>query len=674
MRDHGRRHAIQKNSVFAFPLLVVAAAFVSCLLCAVLATRVAVDFHSFRAKLIDSAPATALAGIVRVDIGADRTSNDLVPPFAVIARILNGSASTSEFAIRIDDRTVCTQSVTSGVVARRIDCAWKGDWNPKAGHTIEVDGGAFPWTVTYLELATHHGATRSYDLIVVPASARHYAQPTLAWVVVAFVVIALVFLLPEPRMSRAVVRLHRIISAIVALLLVLIFVSPYVSPYRVLLSTAAFAEAICVLAAPRLWLAGKWAWDQQREAAWGPMAWCLVSATFALAVYGAVVAPRLEDEYRGNYSGFLHVSRAFFDQNPMLSGRPDVRRSLVLTESQGYDGQFMYFETFDPFLRQYKDHPAIYRKFIDAPPYRFGRIGFSLLTKLFSGDRWQFYPATMTWLILSSLFLCGLSLAFIARFVGANAAWGMVVVLVPGFWQSVQVGLPEPIAAAFLLGGYLCLLHDRLRYAGLLFAVSLLVRETGAILVVSLVGAMLMSGRRRDAVLVAAISLTPLLAWRLYVGWILFSDWGAQAFLYDPENLGKPFAGIIDLWHTIHRGQYFPGFPIMSRAGLSYSVLLLVGFSTALVLAIRTRTSVALAAVVYGVMAISLTYSAIWVHVGNAQRGTYEVFVTLGLLTVRIKTYPRVLQWSVIMFWAASAAFVFFGAFDAEYIRRALIG
>jgi hypothetical protein len=649
------------------------ALFLSGLLCAVFATRIAVGFHSFRAKLIDQAPATAVADIVRVDIGPDRTSGDLVPPFAVVARILNGSDSTQAFTIRIDDRSVCTQKVTTGA-ARRIDCAWTGDWNPRATHTIEVAGGAFPFTVTYLELATHHGATRGYDLIVVPAGALHYAQPTLAWIVLAFVVIVLVFLLPEPRMSRAVVRLHRSISAIVALLLFLIFVSPYVSTYRVLLSTAAFAEAICLLAAPRLWQAGQWAWDRQHEAVWGPLAWCLVSATFVLTVYGAVVASRLEDDYHGNYSGFLHVSRTFFDQDPMLSGRLDVRRSLVLNESRGYDGQFMYFETFDPFLRQYKDHPAIYRQFIDAPPYRFGRIGFSLLTKLFSGDRWQFYPATMTWLILSSLFLCGLSLAFIARFAGANAAWGMVAVLVPGFWQSAQVALPEPVAAAFLLSGYVYLLRGRPRYAGLLFAVSLLVRETGAVLVLSLVATMLVSGRRRDAVLLAAISLTPLLVWRLYVGWILFPDWGAQAFWFNPENLGKPFAGIIGLWSTIRHGQYFPGLPNMSRAGLWYSVLLLAALSTALAVAIRIRTAVAFAAVLYGVMAISLTYSSIWVHVGNAQRGTYELFVAVAMLSVHIKTYPRVLQRGLFAFWAASAAYMLFGALDAEFIRSAVIG
>ena len=39
----------------------------------------------------------------------------------------------------------------------------------------------------------------------------------------------------------------------------------------------------------------------------------------------------------------------------------------------------MYFATFDPLLRVYRNSPITYRRFMDAPPYRFGRIGFSLL-------------------------------------------------------------------------------------------------------------------------------------------------------------------------------------------------------------------------------------------------------------------------------------------------------
>ena len=165
----------------------------------------------------------------------------------------------------------------------------------------------------------------------------------------------------------------------------------------------------------------------------------------------------------------------------------------------------------------------------------------------------------------------------IARFFDGDPTWAFVILVVPGFWQSLPASLPEPIAAALLLGGYLCLLRKRWRHAGLLFAFSLLVRETGAIFVAAIVTATLVSGRRREAVELALMSFIPLVAWRLYVGSILFSDWGAQAFWFNAENIGRPFAGIVDLWATIHRGKYFPGLSSFTRAGICYPIVLTSG-------------------------------------------------------------------------------------------------
>lgn len=358
----------------------------------------------------------------------------------------------------------------------------------------------------------------------------------------------------------------------------------------------------------------------------------------------------------------------------MLSGRDEVRQSLLLEDVGGYDGQFMYFEVFDPFLRRYAAHPETYGRFIDAPPYRFGRIGFSVLTKILSADRWQWYPATMMWLIVGALFLCGLSLALIARGAGASAAWGLLILLVPGFWQSVQTSLPEPIAAALLLGGYLLLVSGRARLAGLTLAVSLLVRETGAIFVASIAAAAFFSGRRRESVQLVLIALTPVVLWRLYVGWILFSDYGAQAFWFNANNLGKPLAGIIDLWVSVRRGVYFPGIPEMARAGTWFPILLMGGLCVALVALARRPGAAAVAAVAYGILAISLTYESIWVHVGNGQRGTYELFVALAVVSVLIKAYPPVLRASLVIVWTAAGLYTFFGTFGAESVRRALIG
>ena len=181
-----------------------------------------------------------------------------------------------------------------------------------------------------------------------------------------------------------------------------------------------------------------------------------------------------------------------------------------------------------------------------------------------------------------------------------------------------------------------------------------------------------MSGRRREGTQLALISLTPLLVWRMYVGWILFPDWGAQAFWFNPENLGKPFAGILDLWTTIHRGQYFPDVPSLSRAGIFYPIILIGGFSVAVATAITRPSAVTLAALCYGIVALCLTYGSIWAHVSNGQRGTFELFVLLAVISVGIHAYPRGVKRSLVAFWIATGVYVFFGAFDAGDIRHAV--
>jgi hypothetical protein len=638
-------------------------------LCVVLATRVVVGFHSFRAKLVQHEGLSPSGAVAHIDIPPGRTTAELAPPFAIIARVQNDFSAGVRLEIRVDGQVACARSVPANST-QRIDCVWRAEWAPQARHAIEVTGTG-SWTLRYLELATHHGATRAYDLIVVPAEAHHYTRPSAFWIVLAFVAIAGALLLPMPRMPRWLSRLYALASAMVIALLLLVFASPHVSGYALLLSGLAFVELVGLLLAPRLSLAARRLWQHRDATVWSPAAKSLASAAVVLAVYGGFVSYALRHEYRGNYSGFLQISRLLFDRNPMLSTRSDVRNSLILQDAGGYDGQFMYFAAFDPFLRTFHGDPVKYRAFIDAPPYRFGRIGFSLLIKLFSGNRWQWYPATMVWLILASLFLCGLALSFIARHNGGSPAWGLVVILVPGFWQSIQTGLPESIAAALLLWGW-CLLLERSTWAaGLLFALSLLVRETGAVLVVCAVCSSVLANRRRDGVELALLAFAPLLAWRLYVGWILMPDWGTEAFLFNAQNVGRPFAGILHLWSSIRQGDYFPGIPELSRAGICYPIILILGFGLAGMFALRRPGALAVAAVAYGLLAISLTYDSIWVHVGNGQRGTYELFIVLAMLSAG--TARRPFRVAVATFWLATTMYTFFGAFDAQYVRDAVV-
>ena len=116
-------------------------------------------------------------------------------------------------------------------------------------------------------------------------------------------------------------------------------------------------------------------------------------------------------------------SREVAAQAPFLQERPDISRALIVDDA-GYDGQFMYLMAFDPFLRRFADRPEVYRAFIDYPPYRYGRIGFSLLTSLVSAQRAERYPATMVWLIVAAHAALAAALAALAVRHGMAPWWG----------------------------------------------------------------------------------------------------------------------------------------------------------------------------------------------------------------------------------------------------------
>jgi hypothetical protein len=694
----------------------------------ILSTHIFAAIDLLRVKIVQS-PLAAVDGRVSATTAGFSQVNDLAPPVALIARVRNSSVEDGTFSFAIDGTVVCEQRVRAASV-RRVDCEVTSGWSsadqPRAtnnepwAHLVTIDArqgrratstplaGATPtplkdWTLESVELATHHGsASSTHFLVVLPESSNRYTRPSSVWVGITsflfFILVAFPAGAAWPRVGRGprILRWGRppymIFAGALTVLLITIQCSQWLTRFRVVLSADTLLIWLAVLLAPHTGLAIRWglrriktAEDQpaskQQATSLAVVARAAIVAFVVFAIYGIVVRTRLRDSYHGNYSGMLLISQQLFDGNPLFALREDVRKTLVFGEDGGYDAQFMYFAAFDPLMRVFKDHPVMYRQVMDAAPYRFGRIGFTWLTWVFSGGRWEWYPAAMVWLVLSSLAAAAFTLSVMAQEHGLSSAIGGLVVAVPGFWLSLLSGLPEPIAAATLLGGLLFLSRGRPWLAGGLFALSLLVRETGVVIVVCVVGAALIAGRSRhgsdgalgvrEARIVALVAGGALLAWRLYVAWILASDWGLQAIPSNP-GLSWPFAGVVDLWRSIVDGQYASSSSHLSRAAIALSLLLIGGFVLALALAAARHDATSVAAVIYGVMAICLSYAKVWLFVGNTERVTYELFLALALSCLTIRAYSKPLQRGLIAFWSCSVVYVFFLTFDAAYIRSAL--
>jgi hypothetical protein len=627
-----------------------------------------------RVKVVQT-PLRSTDGFARVNTAGFPKANLLRPPFALIARIRNESRGIFRFSFVVDGMRVCERAI-DGAGSRRVDCAVTGNWDQTIGHQVSIEGPLKDWTLEYLELATHYGNTSGATyLLVLPADSDHYTLPGLSWIVTTFAtIVAAILLLPRPEpLPRIVLYLYAVVATTILSLLMAIPWARFVSDYRIALSAGTLNRWLLFLFLPWLWSAGSWLVRIEPASADRWIAWCRAVIVSALVVtcYYAVVRARVESSYGGNYSGLLMISKQGFDKNPLLNTREDVRDSLVLQDS-GYDGQFMYFSAFDPLLREYQSVPSTYRNVMDAAPYRYGRIGFGLLTIAFSAGQWQRFPETMTRLIVFSVFLAALVLARMAQAQALSPAFGASVLLVPGFWLSLQSSLPEPIAAAALLGGILFISQSRWWLAAALFALSLLVRETGIVAVGCTLVAAMLSGNRRQALAVGACAVGTVVLWRLYVAWVLFPDWGIEGLLFHAPDLGWPFEGIVELWRVVARGQYYPMVPELSRAAITYPLLLVGGFGLAIALVVATPNATHVAATVYALIAISLNFRMIWVHVGNAQRGTYELFVMLALSSVAFRTYARSIRGGLIVFWTAAALYVFFFSFDAGYIRSVL--
>jgi hypothetical protein len=642
------------------------AASVASLVTLVLATHAFTAVNMTRAKVVRE-PLAAVEGVIEIRSDQQSRTEHLAPPFALIGRTSLGNPA--ELTVTVDGADTCRRTLPAGT-ARRFDCRVTMR-SAATWYSILIRGPNVPWTLDYLELSTHHGSTTGFNhVLILPRGSTRYNRPPIAALVVCWLLVAWGIAAAPLQVPRWLNVVYRFAAPVVLVVLAAIQCSNWMSEYRIVISTGTLARWIAILLAPSIWASGRLMAILAGHLPPRLIAviQSLLIAALSVALYNAVAQGRVRALYHGNYSGLLLISQAVFDKNPLLSARDDVRRSLEFDRGGGFDGQFVYFAAFDPLLRAFKERPAAYDQVVDVPPYRFGRIGFSWLTVALSGGSWQRFPVTMLFLILASIGVLSFLLGQMTTELPVQAAAGALVLVIPGFWTSIQSGLPEPLAAAALVAGITCLLHQRWMLAGVLFTLSLLTRETG-IVAIACAAFAVSAVDRRSAIVVVTGSALAVFAWRVYVAWILFPEWGLQGLLFHPPDLGWPFAGFLELWRVVGRGDYYPRIPEISRAAVAYPLLLSAGLAASVLLAVKTRNPFAIAGVVYGLVAVSLNYQMIWVHVGNGQRGTYELFLMLALCTVAIRQFTRPLQATVALFWCCSAVYVFALSYDAAYIR-----
>lgn len=396
------------------------------------------------------------------------------------------------------------------------------------------------------------------------------------------------------------------------------------------------------------------------------------AAAFITCTLFSLVALREVSRADGNYSVLLRVSPRAFDNNPMMRQRPAVRESLVLIPG-GYDAQFTYFAAFDPLMTRYAHAPDNYSLMMDAAPYRFSRIGHVWLTRLLSGGRWRAFPAAMVWGVLLGVFVSALWLGLMAAHAGRSPWWGLAIAAVPGFWQSVQLALPEPLAIGATLIGVFCWTRGRWVCAAVAFAAALLTRETSVVAVACIGVATFRAGQPWRAVALMATAAGPILLWKWHIGQVLFRVWGWDAYFFDPGTIDMPFAGMLHAWSRIQAGQYYPAAPELARAAVGFAALVTAA-ALASWLALWKRPTVFTAiAALYGLIAISLAGENVWPHPGNVQRTSAELFVWLAVVAATWPAPSPAVRRVAAAGLTAAAVFLLALAHDASTIRAAFL-
>lgn len=632
-----------------------------------------VDFAGLRVRAVKEPIAAGPDG-VRVPLNPTKL-HGLAAPFALVANVRNDSPSAATITIRLDDREVCAAMVPAGR-SIRADCQFAGPWDPEIDHLASLSSQSGSWELDALELSTHHGSNAAFiRAYVLPAASHAYRTPGMLACAVLWAALFALLLVRTPPLPRALRVAHRAVVALFALWAVAVVAASFVSSYKVIVSANTVAAWLLVCLSPQTYAVAREpvlvgvAWLLQR----GPIPRAIVAAVLVVACFAIVVERRVAVEYDGNYSGLIALSRARVDAIPWLQERDDVKRGLIAPENAGYDGQFMYAIAFDPFILRFHSQTRAYQPFIDSPPYRYGRVGYPLITRIVALGRPERFPTAMVATIYSGIFLAAFALGWLAARSGSSPWWGLLIALVPGFWASFRGVLPEPVAAGAAIAGYFCVRERRFVAGALLLAAACLIRETSAFFVVCIAGWLAWTKQPREAVKVLVIALAPLCVWRLYVGHTFSPVWGFEAYFNPPDDFGPPFAGIAALWSDLAAGRYYPDSWEMRRGIMCYSILVIAGAGLSWTM-VRVRPgAVTAAASVFAAMAICFNLRNVWVGTGNAERLTGDLFACLALVTPEFVSRSRTWRATLITFWVAVAAYLLFGTFDAAFTRQSFV-
>ena len=176
-----------------------------------------------------------------------------------------------------------------------------------------------------------------------------------------------------------------------------------------------------------------------------------------------------------DFSSFVVAGDTFCD--PALV----PQNLIVLRNSVGYDGQFYYRLSLNPFTSQVREFGIT----IDSPPIRHQRILYPLLTWTLSLGNPSLVPVIMVLINFISLCVMGWLGGAYAQTLKEHALWGIFLPLYPGFLFTLARDLVEILEITLLLGSLFLIRRSKPVAATLLLALAVLTKETALLVAIA---------------------------------------------------------------------------------------------------------------------------------------------------------------------------------------------
>lgn len=326
---------------------------------------------------------------------------------------------------------------------------------------------------------------------------------------------------------------------------------------------------------------------------------------------------------------------AFVLAGDQFSNQQQVPANVtVRQDSTGYDGQYVLRLALDPFTTERTDFGVT----LDRPAYRQQRIVLPLVAWLLS----KVTSLPVTWLLIAintiAIAVAAGFASVLARELGRNPAWGLLLAMLPGVLIGLARDLTEPLSWCFLLAALCARRSGRHWVAAALFVAAVGTRET-TLLVPAMMGGILCvdAVRQRRIRWAEAASLVSVaaawLAWQV----VLINAWGRAPGGSRPTGeLGLPFVGVAK---SLFGGNLPSGvndvfLDVQKQFWVLERIMLLVVFAAAAFAVRRSRVSRAEAAAWVAVTALAVSLIR-WAWEAQFLRATNEamglsVLVLLG--------------------------------------------